>query len=118
MTSIIPRKPSMANIAKLQENRLQTLKECFATYLKEQGCRKTSERMAMLEAVYYMESRFNADELYFRIRKNGYRISLTTIYNNIELFVKAGLLKKQSFRIGMAQYKKSFSPLLICNSVN
>lgn len=40
------------------------------------------------------EGHFEAEELAFRLRKKGLRVSMATVYRTLPLLVKAGLLKE------------------------
>ncbi|MEL6484902.1 MAG: Fur family transcriptional regulator [Bacteroidota bacterium] len=88
--------------------RLETVEKVFVSFLFLHGLRKTPERIAMLKEIYAIESHFDVDELHFRLRNNGFRISRATIYNNLDLFLESGLIRKHQFGKGMAQYEESY----------
>ena len=98
----------MENNTNISETRLEIVKQFFTDFLEENGYRRTPGRMAILEEIYAMDSHFDVDELHFRMRGNGYRMSRATIYNNLDLYLESGLIRKHRFGDGMAQYKRCF----------
>jgi len=66
----------------------------FEKYIKQQGMKWTPEREAVLREALDTEGHFEADELAFRLRKKGSRVSKATVYRTLPLLVKAGLLKE------------------------
>ncbi|MEO0571633.1 MAG: transcriptional repressor [Bacteroidota bacterium] len=87
---------------------METVRQVLTNYLKEMGHRKTPERFAMLEEIYQSEIHFDVDELYFQMKSKNYRVSRATIYNNIELMVDCGLVRKHLFGDAKARYEKSY----------
>jgi len=66
----------------------------FLEYIKQRGLKWTPEREKVLREALAMEGHFEADELAFRLRKKGSRISRATVYRTLPLLVKAGLLNQ------------------------
>ena len=66
----------------------------FAKYLGEQGLKMTPERERILEEIFVTEGHFEADELAYRLRGKGEKISKATVYRTLPLLVKAGLIKE------------------------
>lgn len=90
------------------DKKLEIVRQVFTDFLKEHDYRSTSERMAILEEIYAMDSHFDVDELHFGMRGNGYRISRATIYNNLDLYLDSGLIRKHRFGNGMALYERCY----------
>ena len=67
----------------------------LADYLRLNSLRSTPERNALLEAIYSFDAPIQAEEL-SRIMSEGgrLRISRATVYNNLNLFEEAGLVRK------------------------
>ena len=67
----------------------------LADYLRLNSLRNTPERNALLEAIYSFDAPIQAEEL-SRIMSEGgrLRISRATVYNNLNLFEEAGLVRK------------------------
>jgi Fur family ferric uptake transcriptional regulator len=66
----------------------------FLNFLKQQGFKWTPEREKVLQEVFATENHFEAEELSFRLRKKGSRISRATVYRTLPLLAKAGLIKE------------------------
>ena len=59
--------------------------------------RVTAQRTLLLELLHRSSGHLDADELY-RLARNRYpRISLSTIYRNLQLFKKLGLIEEHHF---------------------
>ncbi len=70
-------------------------KERFRQFLRAHHLRLTSDREAIVEAVFAIEDHFAADELYFRLRDRG--VSKATVYRTLPLLVDCGLLRQVIF---------------------
>ena len=88
------------------ENQYKVYCNKFSEFLKQQGLRKTPERFAILEAIYATEGHFTPEALLDDILcKQNFRLSRATIYNNMDLMLEAGLIKKHLFSNGV-RYEK------------
>jgi Fur family ferric uptake transcriptional regulator len=67
------------------------VKEMLTQYLETNFQRKTPERYAILETIYNEGCHFTVESIY-EILKKDFRVSKATIYNNLQLFNKAGLI--------------------------
>ena len=86
-----------------QGGEIATLEE----YLHLQGLRMTQERRRVLDEVFRTEGHFRPDDLLVRFRTDGIRISRATIYRTLDLFVEAGLVRRESFAGGGAHYERA-----------
>ena len=59
--------------------------------------RITAQRSLLLELLKQSGRHVDADELYRRARKKNSRISLSTVYRNLQLFKKLGLVEEHHF---------------------
>ena len=59
--------------------------------------RITAQRTLLLELLRKSGGHLDADELYQRARKKNSRISLSTVYRNLQLFKKLGLIEEHHF---------------------
>lgn len=86
---------------------IEVIKDVLRQYLKDKGLRNTPERYTILEEIYNYDEHFNVDNLYLLMLQRKYHISKATIYNTIEVFLDAGLIRKHQFGEG-STYEKSY----------
>jgi len=100
-----------------EETTIESVREMFTAFLEQKKMRKTPERYAILEKIYFNDSHFDAETLFEDMQKE-YRVSLATIYNTIDLLLDCSLIVKHPFVGKKAKYEKTFSKLvhhhLIC----
>lgn len=84
------------------------MKKALEDYLELKGQRKTSERFVILKEMYNCDEHMDVDTLHFRMRLKNYKISKATIYNNLDMLIDAGLIRKHQFGRGKAYYERSF----------
>lgn len=86
----------------------ESVKQMFSDYLKENRCRRTPERFAILEAVYSINGCFDIDELLKHMEDNRkFRVSRATVYNTISLLINANLVVHHQFG-AESKYEKCF----------
>jgi len=61
------------------------------------GRRMTSQRKLLLDILYQAGGHLDADELYRRAKEQEPRISLSTVYRNLNLFKNLGLVDERDF---------------------
>ena len=96
---------------KQKELNIATIKDVLRQYLMDKGFRNTPERYTILEEIYNMEHHFNVDDLNVRILHKKYHVSKATIYNTIDIFLDAGLIRKHQFgekTLSTSSYEKSY----------
>ena len=59
--------------------------------------RVTAQRSLLLKLLHNSNGHVDADELYRRARKKNPRISLSTVYRNLQLFKRLGLIDERHF---------------------
>lgn len=100
-------------VTNISENNKQEIfeqvKSILDEYLKNKGLRKTPERYNVLKEIYAINGHFEMDELFERMKNKKYRVSRATLYNNMELFVDAGLVIKHQFGKNSAEYERSYN---------
>ena len=71
-------------------------KEKYREYLATQGSRMTREREIFVQEVFASHEHFDADQLIQRLeqRKDGKRVSRSTIYRHLKQLEEAGLIRK------------------------
>ncbi len=86
----------------------EKIKQLLTDYLEKHNLRKTQERYSILEMIYSREGHFDADSLYSEMKQNNVKVSRATVYNTLDLLVKAGLIVKHQFRGDHALYEKAY----------
>jgi Fur family transcriptional regulator, ferric uptake regulator len=91
-----------------QHDLLGKVRTIFSEYLLLHKQRKTTERFAVLEAIYSRNDHCDADSLYHELRKKKLNVSRATVYNTLDLLQGCGLVKKQQFGNNLALFEKAF----------
>lgn len=94
-----------------KEKNIALIKDVLRNYLLEKGFRNTPERYTILEEIYSLDDHFNVDDLYIMMLQKKYHVSKATIYNTIEIFLDAGLIRKHQFgekTLTSSSYEKSY----------
>lgn len=73
---------------------IQTEIDRFRAFLTDNGQKLTSEREALVREIFSTHYHFDADELLFRMKQKGLKISRATIYRALDLLVKSGLVRR------------------------
>jgi Fur family transcriptional regulator, ferric uptake regulator len=92
-----------------QEETIHLVKEIFRTYLKEKNQRQTPERFMVLEEIYRSDGHFDADDIFFNMKKSGTRVSRATVYNTLDLLIECGLVQRQQFGKNQYYYERSYA---------
>ena len=66
----------------------------FRTFLQQQGLKLTAERTALVREIFSTHYHFEADELLFKMKEKGVKISRATVYRTLELLVKSGMVRR------------------------
>jgi len=93
-----------------KEKNIEIVKEVLRQYLQKKQYRSTPERFAIIEEIYNLDQHFNVDDLYLIMIQKKYQVSKATIYNSVEIFLDAGLIRKHQFedRSSSSTYEKSY----------
>jgi len=68
--------------------------------------RVTVNRELLLDIIYRSEGHFDADEIYRKAREISSTISLSTVYRNIRVFKRLGLIEERHFSDDHHHYEK------------
>ncbi len=82
--------------------------ERFNSFLKTRGLTFTPERKAILEAIFSTHDHFDVESLHDRLKREGARISIATVYRLIPLLIESGLLRQATFQEGHPTYEHFF----------
>ncbi len=80
-------------MTKANEERIAAVTDILTEYMLEKRCRKTPERYALIKAAYSIGEPFSVDSLQAFVAKQMV-LSRITVYNNLKMFIKAGLVIK------------------------
>jgi Fur family ferric uptake transcriptional regulator len=72
--------------------------------------RMTSQREIILEELRKLKSHPTADELYLVVRKRLPRISIATVYRNLEMMSEAGIIKKLEYSGRQKRFDATIQP--------
>jgi len=79
----------------------------FKEYLSQRGLLMTQERLMIAETVCKLDTVFNIGKLHSILHCNGCPISPATIYRNIRLLTKAGLIENLNWNCsGKSLFRK------------
>jgi Fe2+ or Zn2+ uptake regulation protein len=78
--------------------------ETGTTSVKQQPLRMTKQRRVILDQLSKPNVHLSADEIYARVRDVMPNISLGTVYRNLEILSKAGMIKKLNMAGPRSQY--------------
>lgn len=81
-------------------------RQIFTSFLEQRKLRKTPERFAILDEVFTFNDHFDVETLLKRMESSVYRVSRATIYNSLELFVEAGLVRRHQFDGKCARFER------------
>lgn len=82
--------------------------EQFKTFLQARGLTFTPERRAVLEAIFSDHGHFDVESLHDRLRRQGSRISVATIYRLIPLLIESGMIRRAFLHNGNPTYEHLF----------
>jgi Fur family transcriptional regulator, ferric uptake regulator len=94
--------------------------QSFADKLRENGCRMTPQRRALIEAVAASRGRLTASNVYERVQLQHAGIGLVTVYRMLELMERLGLICRVHGSDGCRSYlmrrQASHHHHLVCSS--
>ena len=75
--------------------------------LREHELKATSQRVALLKLLNSTHEHFDAEEIYFQLRKGQKNVSRATVYRSLEALVEQDLVSKLDFGDGRMRYEIS-----------
>lgn len=91
----------------MTDNKLKiSARDCFTSFLKRKGLRKTPERYAILDNVFDMNEHFFIESLLSRMERGSFHVSRATLYNTMQLLQEAGLVCRHQFENQAPQYER------------
>lgn len=77
--------------------------------LKNTGIRMTPQRQAILTYLLESMTHPSADEIYRSLEPNFPNMSVATVYNNLKVFVEAGLVRELTYGDGASRFDADMS---------
>ncbi len=107
----LKRSLSRRNLFRLSLNKavtMETARQKFEDYLREENYRVTPERFEVLDAVMGTTGHFDADELFLTLKKSGSKVSRATVYNTLDILEECELVFKTRLKDHGSRYEKAF----------
>lgn len=80
----------------------------FRRFLKRRGLKFTPERAQILDAVLRKPGIFEADVLFYEMRRAGHRVSKATIYRTLKYLMEANIVRKVLIDAKLSHYQLGF----------
>jgi Fur family transcriptional regulator, ferric uptake regulator len=85
-------------------------KETPRNKFRERGFRFTEPRRAIWETLQHTTKHLSAEEIYLQVHRKYPKIGLTTVYRNLDIMERMGLLTKLHFGDGRHRYELLHNP--------
>ncbi len=79
--------------------------EDIISLLKNEQVRITPQRQEMISILKNSKEHWTAEEIFNELGKQFSSVSITTVYNNLKLFVKLGLVEELQFGEGLSKFE-------------
>ena len=73
--------------------------------LQNEGLRYTSQRQIVWDEICKTDDHRDAEEIYFKIKQGGHKVSRATVYRTIDVLVKNNLVRKLELGDGRNRYE-------------
>ena len=87
--------------------KLKQAKEYLEDYIRSNGMRMTPVRLSILEAVFAFDTPYTIDQMKEYLDE-VYPVARETIFNNLELFFRIGIVLKRPIGSGAVEYETCF----------
>jgi Fur family ferric uptake transcriptional regulator len=81
------------------------IRDAFTHYLHEKGLRRTKERYVILECIFEAGGHFNVETVKRKLEEKNFHVSLSSVYNMLEVMKEAGMIVRHQFTAKEAQYE-------------
>jgi Fur family ferric uptake transcriptional regulator len=83
--------------------------EVFETFLRKRGLKMTDQRRTMVRSALSHTGHFTADDVHEKLRYEGERVSLATVYRALGLLEESGILEGHDFDDGQRRYERALT---------
>lgn len=99
---------------------LDEARQRLAAYLQEHAKKNTAERLFILTKLYQLTAPADIETIHRLLSEEGQQVSIATVYNTMQLFIDARLVKKiELVEGGMSFYERAIDLpphfFIICN---
>ncbi|MBL8148566.1 MAG: transcriptional repressor [Blastocatellia bacterium] len=84
--------------------RIEVIKRLLKEKLELKGGNLTEQRVAVFDYLSQVENHPTAEEVFLAVKRKMPKISLATVYKNLEALVECGLISKLAHGDGAARY--------------
>ncbi|MCL5035092.1 MAG: transcriptional repressor [Bacteroidetes bacterium] len=102
------RKSNLFRLSLNNTKTMETARQKFEDYLREENYRVTPERFEVLDAVMATSGHFDADELFLTLKKTGSKVSRATVYNTLDILEECELVFKTRLKDHGSRFEKAF----------
>jgi Fur family ferric uptake transcriptional regulator len=81
----------------------------FEEFLRGKGLKMTAQRRTMIRSALGNAGHFTADDVHERLRGEGERVSLATVYRALSLLEESGILEGHDFDDGQRRYERALT---------
>jgi Fur family ferric uptake transcriptional regulator len=81
----------------------------FEEFLRGKGLKMTAQRRTMIRSALAHAGHFTADDVHERLRAEGERVSLATVYRALGLLEESGILEGHDFDDGQRRYERALT---------
>lgn len=92
-------------MARLTTAEAADLLERFRTYLREHRLPATTQRDQIASAVFGAPDHLTAAAVHQRLKREGTRIGIATVYRTLDLLARSGLVRVHEFGDGFRRYE-------------
>jgi Fur family peroxide stress response transcriptional regulator len=79
--------------------------EKIISLLKKEQIRITPQRQEMISILKKSKQHWTAEEIFNELGRQFSSVSITTVYNNLKLFVKMGIVEELQFGEGLSKFE-------------
>lgn len=101
-----PTEPIIPNVAVADKD---TAKQKFIEFLEGKNLRMTSQRQAIIDAVFGTEEHFTAEQLLEWAREKDKSVSRATVYRSLPLLIESGLVQELDLGKDYKYYDPNYS---------
>ena len=87
----------------------KALIEKFKNTLHTNGMKCTPARLSIFKEVYSSSEHFDADEIYFRMRREKHSVSRATVYRTLDLLVENGFVSKVNVGASQVHFENTLA---------